>query len=392
MAASMTVAVAVILVAVPFASAAALAATGSWRIGIWINAISCGLQFAIACALLWFGDAPPTCLVVLTAFVAMTTSGRGRRDIAASLAARSLSRRGAQLYHVGFQVLIGAVQAATLADDAFLTWLALVVAVAAAAVMTGVARRPAAAAAASRLVLHCAIGLTLALLGTLLLEPAAWPATLFLVVGYGALAGLVPLHGWLAAAAREAVAPVPIVVALMANVPMLLFMRLPIVADVPIAIGLVSLLAGAVALFVELDRRCRVALAGASQLGMVAFAIGIGARPAAWLLLTLLTLARTAVLQAQSEDLWSWLAFALLPLYALYLLAAPAAAVGWWLLAPLAAGALLAASALLARRPTGISADRIAAVPVWLQLGLILLLAFAAPARVVALFGAASSR
>ena len=388
----MTGAVAVILVALPFAAAAVLAATGSWRIGIWINAISCGLQFAVACVLLWFGDTPAAYLALLTAFVAMTTSGRGRRDIAASLAARSLSRRGAQLYHVGFQVLLGGVQAATLADDAFITWLALVVAVAAAAVLTGAARRPASAAAASRLVLHCAIGLTLALLGTLLLEPAPWPATVFLVVGYGALAGLVPLHGWLAAAACEAVTPAPIVVALMANVPMLLFMRLSIVADVPLALGLASLLAGAVALFVERDWRCRVALAGASQLGMVAFAIGIGARPAAWLLLTLLSLARTAVLQAQGEDPPSWLAFALLPLYALYLLATPAAAVGWWLLAPLAAGALLAASALLARRPAGISADWIATVPVWLQIGLILLLAFAAPARVVALFGAAAAR
>ncbi len=316
----------------------------------------------------------------------MTTSWFGRRDIAASLAERSLVWRGAHLYHVGFQVLIGAVQAATLAGGAFLSWLALVVAVAAAAAMTGAAGTPAAAPAASRLILQCAIGLLLALLGTLLLDPAPWPASLFLVVGYGALAGLVPLHAWLAAAAADSVTPAPIIVALMANLPMLLFMRLPIVPGVLIAIGLVSLLAGTVALFARLDWRCSVALAGMAQLGMVVFAIGIGAKQAAWLHLTLLTLARTAVLQSQGEDVPSWLAFALLPIYALYLLAAPAAAVGWWLLAPLAAGALMAASALLERRPAGVSVDWVAAAPVWLQLGLILLLAFATP-----LFGAAEA-
>jgi hydrogenase-4 component F len=386
MAAPMTGAISVILIALPFAAAAVLAATASWRIGAWINAIASSLQFAVACALLWLGDAPEAYLVLLTAFIAMTTGWLGRRDIAASLAARSLGRRDAHRYHVGFQALIGAVQAATLAGDVFLSWLALVAAVGAAAAMTGAAGTPAAGAAASRLILQCAIGLLLALLGTLLLDPAPWPASLFLVVGYGALAGLVPLHAWLAATAADSVTPAPIVVALMANLPILLFMRLPIVPEVLIAIGLVSLLAGGVALFARLDWRCSVALAGTAQLGMVVFAVGIGAKQAAWLQLTLLTLARTAVLQSQGEDAPSWLAFALLPLYALYLLAAPAAAVGWWLLAPLAVGALMATAALLKRRPAGLPADWVAAGPVWLQLGLILLLAFATP-----LFGAAAA-
>ena len=103
------------------------------------------------------------------AFVAMTASWFGHRDIAASLAARSLSRQRVRLYHVGYQTLIGAVQARGAWDGQLFTWLALVVAVAAAAVVTGRRTWARAGAAASPAVLHCAIGLMLALLGTLLL-------------------------------------------------------------------------------------------------------------------------------------------------------------------------------------------------------------------------------
>lgn len=388
----MTSAIPVVVVALPFISAAVLAAVASWRLGAWINAASASLQFVVACVLVWRAGTIPTYLVVLTAFVAMTTSWFDRRDIAGSLAARSLTRRRARVYHVGYQALVGAIQAATLADNLILTWLALVVAVAAAVAMTEAVRKPAAAAAASRLVVHGAIGLLLAMLGTLLLDLAPGPAAVFLLLGYGALAGLVPLHGWVASAAAEGMVPGAIIVALLANVPLALFMRLHIAPELLIAFGLLSLLPGSVALLVRLDHRRTVAVAGMAQLGMVVFAIGIGAKQVAWLHLTLLTLARSAVLQSQGDDMIAWLALALLPLYALYLLAEPTVAVSAWLVVPFAAGVLLATCALLERRPAGISSRWPDATPVWLQLALIVLLALAMPARVVALFPAVVAR
>jgi hydrogenase-4 component F len=382
----MNSAIPVAVVALPFVTAAVLAVVASWRIGAWINAGSASLQVVAAGLLVSRAGAAAAHLVMLTAFVAMTTSWFGRRDIAASLAARSLGRRRARLYHVGYQALVGAIQAATLAADPILTWFALVVAVAAAAAVTGAARGPIAAAAASRLLLVCAIGLLLALLGTLLLDLAPRPAAVFLLLGYGALAGMVPLHSWLADALAEGVEPGAIIVALLANVPMMLFMRLPIDPGLLIAFGLASLLPGAVALCARLDRRRTVALAGMMQIGMVVFAIGIGAKQVAWLHLTLLALARSAVLQSHGDDMVGWLALALLPLYALYLLAEPTVVVATWLLAPLAAAALLACWALLDRRPAEVAAVRLAATPIWLQLALMVLLAFAMPAQVVAWF------
>jgi hypothetical protein len=127
-----------------------------------------------------------------------------------------------------------------------------------------------------------------------------------------------------------------------------------------------------------------VAFAGMAQLGIVAFGIGVGAKPAAWLHLMLLALARSAVLQSQCSDMITWLTLALLPLLALYLLAGPTVAVAPWLLAPLAVGMLLAAWGMLERCPVSVAADWVAAdwvaaTPAWLQVALVVLLAFAMP-------------
>ena len=239
-----------------------------------------------------------------------------------------------------------------LAGDTILTWLALVVAVAAAAAMTGAARGPAAAAAASRSYCsarsgwcwHCSAPCCwtwrrVRRRSFCCWAMALWPGWCHCIPGWRTLRP----RAW---------RPAAIIVTLLANVPLMLFMRLDIAPGLLIAFGLASLLPGAVALFARLDRRRTVALAGMAQLGMVVFAIGIGARQVAWLHMTLLALARSAVLQSHGDDMLAWLALALLPLYALYLLAGPTVAVAAWLLVPLAAGALLAMLGA-ARAPAG---------------------------------------
>jgi hydrogenase-4 component F len=377
----MSGALALIVVALPFISAMMLAFVASWRIGAWINTGSASLQFVVACALAWRTGVAEAHLVLLTSLVAMTVSWFDHRDVAAALVSRSLNRRRARFYHVGYQVLIGAIQAATLADDPVLIWLALVVAVAAAAVVTGAARDIAASAAASRLMLLCGVGLMWALLGTLLLGMAPELAGWFLLLGYAGVAGMVPLQFWMTSAVAEGMpSGAVIVTTLLPNVPMLLFMRLSIASGLLIAFGLASLLVGAVALCARLDWRRSVALAGMAQLGMVAFTIGIAAKPVAWLHLILLGLVRSAVLQSRNNNMVAWLALALLPLYALYLLAEPTMAVAAWLLVPLAAGVLLASGAQLERCPSDVTPDWATATSVWLQLAIVVLLAFALPA------------
>lgn len=97
-------ALAVIVVALPFISAVALALVASWRIGAWINTGSASLQFVVAFALAWRTGVAEAHLVLLTSLVAMTVSWFDRRDVAAALAVRSLNRQRARFYHAGYQV------------------------------------------------------------------------------------------------------------------------------------------------------------------------------------------------------------------------------------------------------------------------------------------------
>jgi hydrogenase-4 component F len=342
-------------VALPFASALALALIASWRMGAWINAGSASLQFIAAGVLVWQVETAEARLAALTAFIAMVTSWSGRRDVAAALAEGSLSRRRARLHHAGCQLLIGGLQAATLAVRPMQAWLALVLAVAGAAAVTAAPRAAPAARAASRLIRHCSAGLVLALLGLLLLNEAPDEAAV-LLLGYGALAGLVPLHAWMPGAAASVPAPAATMLALMANVPMLLFMRLPVPPGLLMGFGLASLLAAAAGLLSGLDAPRTISLAALAQLGVVVFAIGIGAREAASLQIMLLAVARSATLLG-GEPL-AWLVLSLLPLFALHLLAATAVAVSAWLIVPLAVGTLMTSLALIAWRPATAPAAR----------------------------------
>jgi hydrogenase-4 component F len=431
----------IILVVLPLVSAMGLAFVGSWRIGIWINAGSTTLLFLLACGLPWHlqanssllrAGAAETHMVLLTSFVAMTTSWSGMSDVRAALEGRLLDRRRLRWYHVACQGLIGAIMLALLSDIPALTWLAFAFAIGAAAAVTRVVRAEAASEAASRLILLCGAGLLLALLGTLLLHLAAQPhaaasywstlrahgpaadlACLFLLLGYGTVAGLIPLHLWLVDAAAEGTAPGAIIVCtLMVNAPLLVLLRLraavPTGSGLPWAvlmiIGLASLWLSAIMLWSRLDMRRTVAIAGIGQIGMVAFAFGI-AGPAVLLAgslhMTLLTLARASVLQCQSlapTQATAWtctmgvLTLALLPLLALFLIAGISVDHSAWLLLPLGAGVLLTSWALVALLPSlapasGVRAGNLSDLgglaPIWLQLGLILLFALAMPAPMV---------
>jgi hydrogenase-4 component F len=363
------------IVALPFATAAVLAAVGSWRIGTWLNLGSAILLFLLTCALTRQTPAA-TQLVLLTSLVAMVAGGFSVRVMRTALEQQVLNRRRVRLHHVACQGLVGAIMLALLSDFPALTWLALAIATCGAAAVTGAVRTREAAAATTHLHLLCGAGLMLALVGTLLLHLAVEPhasllrwstlhaaiqhrptfelACMFLVIGYAALAGLVPLHLWLPDAMEHGTLPGAVIVGtLMVNAPLLVFLYLgAATSGVLIAVGLASLLLGAASLFVETEPRRRVAFAGVAQLGVVAFAFAVGAAPAGLLYLTLLVLVRAAVLlspgapRARSAFM---MVLGILPLFALLLVAGDAVDRAPWLLLPLGAGVALTSWGLLRR-------------------------------------------
>ena len=271
-----------------------------------------GVLVALVCFLLllrWMligaagPDAPALPLAALTGFVALTASllGRGERRPAALQAA-----------------FLGASLLALLADDVVLTWLGAFGG--AAAMVAGGRGR------------GLLLPLLLAVLGTFLLALAVRPAlgtsltvpwsalaaaaprgnaTLlglafcFLLVGYGAVAGLVPLHLWTLEAAGDPLA-VPY-----GNIGLLVLlrMRLLLAADpgatdlgpLLLGLGLLSVLGAAVAVWRREETRQLLAWIGIGQAGLAAVAFGLGGAGAAFagvLQLMLRTLTLTACLQA----------------------------------------------------------------------------------------------
>lgn len=409
-----------IVVALPFVTAASLAFIGSWRVGVATNAAASTLVFILACLLPWqFRTALPAHLALLSAFVAMTTSWSGWHDVRAALAARRLDRRSTRYHHVACQALLGAILLAVLSDSPAVTWLGTVVAVAAAVGVTATVHSAGAQRAASRMLLMCGAGLMLALFGTLLLylgptHDAGGLAAICLVLGYGGIAGLVPLHAWLADTIAEGTTQgATLIGALLVNVPLLVILRLQSAMvdgpDAPVALlvvlGLATLLIAACCLAARLDMRRCVAFAGTAQIGIVILAFGLGSRTATFgglLVMTLLALTKASALRcletaptraAVRTRTVSVLSLAALPLVALFLIAGPVADYAPWLLLPLAAGVLLTTGTLLGGlRGLGAAHDGsswaglLELAPIWLQLALVALLAVAMPGPVVGWF------
>ena len=126
--------VATFLVLLPFFTAVVLALVPSWRLGGRINAGSATLQFLLACALPWrLGASGPMLLVdglaahlvLLTAFVAMTTSWFSLAYVRVEIARRRLDRRRLRTYHVAYQCFVGGMLLALLSNNLGVTWVAI---------------------------------------------------------------------------------------------------------------------------------------------------------------------------------------------------------------------------------------------------------------------------
>lgn len=331
-----------------FAAAALLGMVPSWRVGVWINAAASTLCFMLALRLPWeIGVAGPLWLVdrlsvhmaLLTTFVAMTTSWFSLTYIPAEIAARRLDRRRLRLYHAIYQLLAGGMLTALLCNNVAIAWVAMEIATLAAVVAVGLARTAHAMAASWKFYLVCGVGLALALFGTIVLYVAMLPATgpglpamswsailpqaargdgtmlnlafALLLVGYGTLAGLAPLHFWLADAQSEGPTPLAAVLAgSMLNAALVLILRLrqlmagnaeAIDPGPPILLlAMLSLLLGAFSLWPRLDARRFFAFSTIGQSGLATFAFGLGGSAAIFagvLHLTLHTLIKASVFQ-----------------------------------------------------------------------------------------------
>jgi len=407
-----------LVVVVPFLTAVGLAGVARWRVGLWVNAGAATLVFLLACLLaaqrgaavqVLRVDALAAHLALLTGLVAMAAGWFGLAHVPLLIAARRLDRRRLRWGHALGQVQLGGTLLAVLAGPPLLVWIGLLAASLAAVAGTGLSHGRTAVLAARRALLLGGVSLLLALAGIALLPSDGAPValgTVFLLLGYGGLAGLAPLFVWTQAAAR---APVLTSAQLgpLAAASLAALLRLRLASpdmDVPawlfVSLGVATPLLAALG---PRPTRARdaAALAGGAQCGVAAVAFGVGGGPAvaAGLLhLTLLVLAQAALLlsdevagrPAALTRTAGLAALAALPPFGLFgsacLVGFAVAGVVPWLAVPVGAGLLLNARLLLRCIPApvgfaqaGPSTDAGSAIrsllpllPAWLILALVL--------------------
>ncbi len=309
---------------IPAAAAVLLAALPGYRITARVNVLATLLTLLAALSL--FVERPPTgpyllvddlnhVFIVLTTFIAFTTSVFSATYIGHELEIGRLTPTFLRFYHAMFQILMFAMNLALVANNIGLMWVAIELATLTTVLMVGIYRTHAALEAAWKYFILGSVGIALALFGTILIYMAARPvigeglpamvwtnlltrgaefdpallnvAFVFLLLGYGTKVGLAPLHAWLPDAHAEGPTPISAVLSgLLLNVALYALLRFKLllatnpnaVAPGPLMVtmGLVSLIFASFMLYRRRDIKRMFAYSSIEHMGIITFAFGIG--------------------------------------------------------------------------------------------------------------------
>jgi hydrogenase-4 component F len=313
-------------------AAAAIAATLGWRrlsacvtvlaaLSVLISAtvlgfrIESGARFGVGHLLR--ADALTVTMLIVIGTVGTLATWASIGYIDAELAHGHTDRKGANLYGVLVPIFLAAMSLAVLANNIGMMWVAIEATTVATAFLVGHRRTRAALEATWKYVVICSVGIALAFLGTVLLyfaslhagassgtalnidvllahagelDPAVTHlAAGLLLLGYGAKAGLVPFHTWLADAHSQSPAPVSALMSgVLLSVAFSALLRVKSVVDLALGtgflrtglliIGLLTLLIAASLLVVQTDFKRMLAYSSMENMGLVAIAAAAGTK------------------------------------------------------------------------------------------------------------------
>ena len=308
----------------PLLTAIALLALPDYRLSARLNVASCFVTFLAALSLFFAKpdsgrylliDDLNIVFVVLNTFVAFTTSAFSASYIAHELVTGRLTATQLRFYHAMYQLLLGAMNLALVANNIGLMWVAIEVATLTTVVMVGMYRTHQALEAAWKYFILGSVGIALALFGTILIYMAARPvvgeglngmvwtvlidhvaqfdpalldlAFVFLLLGYGTKVGLVPLHAWLPDAHAEGPTPISAVLSgLLLNVALYAVLRFKMLmaanpgalAPGPLmaTLGLLSIVFAGFMLYRRGDIKRMFAYSSIEHMGIIVFAFGMG--------------------------------------------------------------------------------------------------------------------
>lgn len=270
---------------------------------------------SIAGSTYFFVDYLNISLVVLTTLVSTTTAVFSRRYMRVEREHGRVGHWRMRFYHAMFQLFIFAMLIALVTNNFGVLWISMELATLATVLLVSLYRTPTSIEAAWKYFILCGVGIAQALFGTVLLYFAAervlgaggdamlWTnlsrvssqldptvmrlAFVFLMVGYGTKAGLVPLHNWLPDAHSEGPTPVSAVLSgLLLNIALYALIRCKALVDgslgtgfagnIMMGFGLLSLLTAAFSMLRQKDIKRLFAYSSIEHMGIATFAFGLG--------------------------------------------------------------------------------------------------------------------
>ena len=309
---------------IPAVSACLLAVLPGYRLTARLNVVAAFLTFATAMSL--FVVAPQSgpyllvddlnkVFIVLTTFVAFTTSVFSASYIGHEIEIGRLTPTYVRFYHAMYQTLMLAMNLALVANNIGLMWVAIEIATLTTVLMVGIYRTHEALEAAWKYFILGSVGIALALFGTILVYMAARPvigegvnamvwtvlvqhaqtfdpallnvAFVFLLLGYGTKVGLAPLHAWLPDAHAEGPTPISAVLSgLLLNVALYALLRFKLLlalnpaalapGPLMVTMGLISCVFAAFMLYRRRDIKRMFAYSSIEHMGIIVFAFGMG--------------------------------------------------------------------------------------------------------------------
>ncbi len=310
--------------ALPLLGALLLAVLPGWRPAAWLNV---GFSAATLAAAAWLAvDHPPpglflfiddfnAALIVLTGLVGFSTALFSAAYINRDGKNKRLAPRHLRLYHAMYQAFMFTLLLALSANNIGILWVAVEGGTLTTVLMVSLYRTKPAIEAAWKYFILCSVGIGLALFGTILVYLAAQTvmgdgspamafslmtpraaafqpellnlAFVFLLVGYGTKAGLVPLHAWLPDAHAEGPTPISAVLSgLLLNVAFYVLLRYKrLLAANPhtlqpgpllVGLGVLSVLVAAFMLYRRGDIKRLFAYSSIEHMGLLAVAFGTG--------------------------------------------------------------------------------------------------------------------
>ncbi|GAA4982689.1 proton-conducting transporter membrane subunit [Actinopolymorpha pittospori] len=266
-------------------------------------------------------DALSAYMLIVIGAITLLATAASPAYLSAEIRSGRASTRAARLHSLLVQGFVATMALAVLAANLGTAWVAVEATTIITAFLVGHRRTRAAVEAAWKYVVICSVGIALAFLGTVLLNYAAthagpgdaglagvgldWVeltaaatgldrgvtriAVALLVIGFGAKAGLAPMHAWLPDAHGQAPAPVSALMSgVLLSVAFYVILRVKVIADAALGVGftrtllvtlsLASLAIAASLLLAQRDYKRMLAYSSIEHMGLLALGAAAGSR------------------------------------------------------------------------------------------------------------------